>query len=125
MGNGALPNGPSYRAHPQLYRTGHGAVVAACPLPGALRKSHFKAVRSEFDPQRTSFWLWPALASALVANDWTVELTGLITSRSQRKLAPGRRPQWGRTRAKGGPTISIVVSSLSSQRCTCDLIVPT
>ena len=33
-------------------------------------------------------WLWPALASALVANDWTVELTGLITSRGQRKLAP-------------------------------------
>jgi hypothetical protein len=29
------------------------------------------------------------IASALVANDWTVELTGLITSRSQRKLAPG------------------------------------
>jgi hypothetical protein len=22
MGNGALPNGPSYRAHPRLYRTG-------------------------------------------------------------------------------------------------------
>ena len=52
---------------------------------------------------RTSFWLWPTLASALVANDWTVELTGLITSRSQRKLAPGRRPEWGRTRAKGWP----------------------
>jgi len=28
------------------------------------------------------------LASALVANDWTVELTGLITSRGQRKPAP-------------------------------------
>src|SRR6267154_4040413 len=43
---------------------------------------------SQFDPQRTSSWLWPALASALVANDWTVELTGLITSRGQRNLAP-------------------------------------
>ena len=67
---------------------------------------------NNIDPQRTSFRLWPALASALVANNWTVELTGVITSRSQRRVAPGRRPQWGRTRAKGGPTISIVVSSL-------------
>ena len=23
MGNGALPNGPSYRAHPRLYQGGH------------------------------------------------------------------------------------------------------
>ena len=50
---------------------------------------HLLAVRiSHIDLQRTSSWLWPALASALVANDWTVELTGLITSRGQRKLAP-------------------------------------
>jgi hypothetical protein len=71
------------------------------------------------DPQRTSSWLWPALASALVANDWTVELTGLITSRGQRKLAPaGARS--GAALGPGGPTISILVT-----RCTCDLIVAT
>jgi hypothetical protein len=23
MGNGAMPNGPSYRAHPRLYLSGH------------------------------------------------------------------------------------------------------
>jgi hypothetical protein len=50
--------------------------------------ARLKAARTVFDPRRTSSWLWPALASALVANDWTVELTGLITSRGKRKLAP-------------------------------------
>ena len=35
MGNGALPNGPSYRAHPRLYRLGPKAVGRACLLcPG-------------------------------------------------------------------------------------------
>ena len=27
MGNGALPNGPSYRAHPRLYLLGSGAMA--------------------------------------------------------------------------------------------------
>jgi len=62
-----------------------------------------RALISEKDPQRTSSWLWPALASALVANDWTVELTGLITSRGQRKLAPAGARSGGRTRAKVAP----------------------
>src|SRR5260370_34662636 len=57
-------------------------------LPGGIC-THWKAPPLHgAHPQRTSSWFWPALASALVANDWTVELTGLITSRGQRKLAP-------------------------------------
>jgi len=28
MGNGALPNGPSYRAHPRLYQSRHGSMSA-------------------------------------------------------------------------------------------------
>ena len=41
MGNGALPNGSSYRAHPRLYQNGHAMHVAACPLLGQQRKSNF------------------------------------------------------------------------------------
>ena len=39
MGNGALPNGLSYRAHPRLYpnRTSHADLP--CPFIGANRKS--------------------------------------------------------------------------------------
>jgi len=32
MGNGALPNGPSYRAHPRLYLLRHGEAASECPL---------------------------------------------------------------------------------------------
>ena len=32
MGNGALPNGPSYRAHPRLYQTGCRRSGRECPL---------------------------------------------------------------------------------------------
>ena len=34
MGNGALPNGPSYRAHPRLYLSGHARRGEECPLTG-------------------------------------------------------------------------------------------
>src|SRR6266540_1364163 len=37
MGNGALPNGPSYRAHPRLYRLGPAATLAKCSLIGGKR----------------------------------------------------------------------------------------
>jgi hypothetical protein len=39
MGNGALPNGPSYRAHPRLYLFGRNGPSWRCPLIGAERKS--------------------------------------------------------------------------------------
>src|ERR1022692_1696191 len=32
MGNGALPNGPSCRAHPRLYQSGHSLRRKFCPL---------------------------------------------------------------------------------------------
>ena len=32
MGNGALPHGPSYRAHPRLYRSVSAAMSAITPL---------------------------------------------------------------------------------------------
>src|SRR5258708_39969939 len=35
MGNGALPNGPSYRAHPRLYRTGSFGTTASMARIGA------------------------------------------------------------------------------------------
>ena len=34
MGNGALPNGPSYRAYPRLYQCGIPAMSALSPLLG-------------------------------------------------------------------------------------------
>ena len=37
MGNGALPNGPSYRAHPRLYLSGRGLSARPGQLSGAKR----------------------------------------------------------------------------------------
>ena len=37
MGNGALPNGLSYRAHPRLYRLRHAAMFAVRSLSGEKR----------------------------------------------------------------------------------------
>ena len=34
MGNGALPNGLSYRAHPRLYQTGQAELNSSMLLPG-------------------------------------------------------------------------------------------
>jgi hypothetical protein len=51
MGNGALPHGPSYRAHPRLYRLGRPAMSAFPPLASVERESprpsHRVAVMSE------------------------------------------------------------------------------
>ena len=38
MGNGALPNGPSYRAHPRLYHLRHDVTVGSSPLTALKRK---------------------------------------------------------------------------------------
>src|SRR6266480_5566157 len=51
MGNGALPNGPSYRAHPRLYRLGHRATALRVPLAMAKRKCFGKRRRTGFDPR--------------------------------------------------------------------------
>src|SRR5215831_275874 len=37
MGNGALPNGPSYRAYPRLYQSGHTEMVCQLSAFGAKR----------------------------------------------------------------------------------------
>jgi hypothetical protein len=37
MGNGALPNGPSYRAHPRLYHFGRSAMSQLSPLSAPER----------------------------------------------------------------------------------------
>jgi hypothetical protein len=39
---------------PLLARFGHAAMSALSPLPGVKRKSDLRAVRSAFDPRRTS-----------------------------------------------------------------------
>ena len=49
MGNGALPNGPSYRAHPRLYLFGHVAISELSLLWGVKRKL-------DFEPAKGSFW---------------------------------------------------------------------
>src|SRR5258708_17123302 len=53
MGNGALPNGPSYRAHPRLYPNRHGRPDRRCPVSGVERKWDFEGGRSVVDPSRT------------------------------------------------------------------------
>src|SRR5216684_1063349 len=51
MGNGALPNGSSYRAHPRLYHFGLDVVVALYVRSwGAHRTSPSSAVTSESHP---------------------------------------------------------------------------
>jgi hypothetical protein len=54
MGNGALPNGPSYRAHPRLYRNGPPAMSAVRSLSGAKQTSRGQPISVEIDPERTS-----------------------------------------------------------------------
>ncbi len=39
MGNGAMPNGPSYRAHPRLYPLGRPAFGVRRPLRAAVTRS--------------------------------------------------------------------------------------
>ena len=40
MGNGASPNGPSYRAHPRLYLSSRSRTSAQCPLLREDRKQY-------------------------------------------------------------------------------------
>jgi hypothetical protein len=54
MGNGALPNGPSYRAHPRLCLNGHAGSHQKCPLLKVHRPCHRPAVTSQVDPNRSS-----------------------------------------------------------------------
>src|SRR5260370_26763230 len=54
MGNGALPHGPSYRAHPRLYRNRPSAMSALQPLSGGKRTHCGHVATAVFDPYRTS-----------------------------------------------------------------------
>ena len=53
MGNGALPNGPSYRAHPRLYLKGPSTYACQCLLIGHDQTCRGPALTAEFDPFRT------------------------------------------------------------------------
>jgi hypothetical protein len=53
MGNGALPNGLSYRAHPRLYRNRPGAMSALQPLLGGKRTHCGHVAIAVFDPLPT------------------------------------------------------------------------
>src|SRR5258705_12018708 len=53
MGNGALPNGPSYRAHPRLYLLRHAGAQERCLFMGVERKSSAVSQTVAFDPYRT------------------------------------------------------------------------
>jgi hypothetical protein len=53
MGNGALPNGPSYRAHPRLYLLRHGRTASECPLlVEEQTRTDLTATTTEFDSNR-------------------------------------------------------------------------
>src|SRR5216683_7739070 len=53
MGNGALPNGPSYRAHPRLYRLRHPAMSAQWSLSGAKRTWRGQSISVAIEPSET------------------------------------------------------------------------
>src|SRR6266700_8237923 len=48
MGNGALPNGPSYRAHPRLYRLRRADHGRTCPFIGVKRSRTGLAFLGQF-----------------------------------------------------------------------------
>ena len=50
MGNGAMPNGPSYRAHPRLYPSVTAGAQAAFPKLGADRSTINLATTAARDP---------------------------------------------------------------------------
>ena len=54
MTDSALHNAAARRSGPLLAHPGHAAMSELSPLPGVNRKSDFGAVRSAFDPTRTS-----------------------------------------------------------------------
>jgi hypothetical protein len=54
MGNGALPNGPSYRAHPRLYPLSQTDAGSECPFIGVDRKCPARGQSGAIDPIRTS-----------------------------------------------------------------------
>jgi DNA-binding transcriptional LysR family regulator len=53
VGNGALPNGPSYRAHPRLYLSGGSRMSALTPLLEVERTFVGRAENAAFDPEPT------------------------------------------------------------------------
>jgi hypothetical protein len=53
MGNGALPHGPSYRAHPRLYQMRSVSMSAIAPLLGAKRTQRGHHQIDVNDPERT------------------------------------------------------------------------
>src|SRR6266566_2658809 len=62
MGNGALPNGPSYRAHPRLYLKGPSTYACQCLLIGHDQTCRGRALTAEFDPERKLAARAPPLA---------------------------------------------------------------
>jgi hypothetical protein len=51
MGNGLLPNGPSYRAHPRLYLNCRVGGADQCPKLGVERTQRGHAATAESDPE--------------------------------------------------------------------------
>jgi hypothetical protein len=49
MGNGALPHGPSYRAHPRLYQSGGGQGVEFTSAFGRAAEVHGRTASVAFD----------------------------------------------------------------------------
>jgi hypothetical protein len=70
MGNGALPNGPSYRAHPRLYHFGHAAMTSLSPLSGARR--------TIYTSRCTSTATTAATASSKAARKPEAEVAGFL-----------------------------------------------
>src|SRR5262249_2652612 len=65
MGNGVLPDGPTDRAHPPLYLSGHADTSAICPLSWAKRTSNAEEQRMRH--------VW-CLKTTLVLNDEQLEI---------------------------------------------------
>jgi hypothetical protein len=107
MGNGALPHGPSYRAHPRLYLSGGGQGVGFTSAFGGAAEVHGPTASAAFDANDYSD-IGPNLmlrqrSHIQPLSKHSSEAKGGNFDNSDR-VQPGHRPGQARPRRKSQPT---------------------
>src|ERR1700722_15367870 len=88
MGNGALPNGPSYRAHPRLYLN-----IVGCRQQYVRNRgrsgSGGSALKTSLMTQVGHLWLAPPTVTSLrQARNWSVEKNTRTKSAVMKTMSP-------------------------------------
>jgi len=84
MGNGALPNGPSYRAHPRLYPLRHADAYEECRLSGVRRKERGHRRTVAFFP-KPGIWRLHQMASRSLTRQRLMASVRQLRSRTEHK----------------------------------------